>query len=441
MTTTLTQRIAIAALILVSGLALSRLWSIGQSVPGIDYYQFWAVGEAIEHDQVSNPYADEERKRIGTLYLERARANAPDPTTTQGHTTRFATAAGARPVLETYSTPFLYTAIHWFSSGDYETDFTRWRILSLLAFVFGVVGIARAIAITWVPCLSLLAGLLLFFAPLQSETQVQNVNSVQLGLLAMVLVLLRKEGNTAAQVAAGAVLGTAAMFKPNVALIAVLLVAGLLFSRKMREFALLSCGIAGGAVFAFASSSAFFGSATSWVYWLETIRLIPPEIITVQMGNYAPAMFAFGEGALGLSAVLTLAFALPVFAALWIRRDDAPMADDRALPNAATLMGVGCVIFLLSANLVWQHYFMLTVPLLLTTLGRGFGASSQSAGERLLDRTLPALALVGLLATPTFKISNLPHEIYFPLALGGGAVILYGLALRQLFESREDTSK
>lgn len=421
---------AVVLLLLLSGYAVIQSWSFGQAFAGMDYYQFWVVGEAVEHDAVHNPYTDEERARIGALFLARA--------THDSDAKRQSTVAKGRPVLETYSTPFLYTAIHWFASGDYETDYGRWHAISLWSFVAGVVGIARHLGISWLATLVILNALLLRFAPFQSETQVMNVNSVQLGLLALVLVLQRNGDNARSPFLAGAVLGCATMFKPNIALISVLLLASLLITRQFRTLLHQGLGIATGVVFAFASSSLFFGTVDCWLGWFQTIAWIPPEIITPQMGNYASFPFVAGAAAANYSTASAFALCVPAGIAIWRRRDDpiAPRAGESQ--NAAqavrivTLYGIGCSAFLLSANLVWEHYFILTIPLLLATLAAGIEQAPETPGQWMVERILPALALLGLMATPTLSLAELPHEIYFPVVQGGGTLILYGLGLRLL---------
>ena len=421
------ERLTIAALVVGVLFGVERSWSLGQSVAGIDYYQFWAVGEAVEHEGVRDIYSDHERTRMGALGIERASREAPE--------SRLAVVAPSRPVFETYSTPFLYTAMHWLASGDYETDFTRWHALSLLSFVLGVVGICFALGVGLLPTLAGLAGLLFFFAPLQSETQVANVNNVQLGGLALGLVLLKRANTPVAQIGAAFVFAVVAMFKPNIAVGVLLLLASVSIHRGPRAAIHLALGLAGGIAFAFATSSGFIGSA-SWLQWLATVQFIPPEIITVEMGNYAPLLFVFGEGAAGGTAILIALLCAPLLFALWQRRGRE--VESEVFLNQATLLGAGCAVFLLSANLVWEHYFILSVPLLLSTLCRALSSTSRTARERLLDRTLPGIAFLGLMATPTFALSSLPHEVYFPLMQGGGTLILYGLAVRQLLEPREE---
>ena len=422
------RRIAVVLLILLSGYAIAESWSRGQTFAGMDYYQFWVVGEAVEHDGVHNPYTDEERTRIGALFLGRASHDEDAK--------RQLVVATGRPVLETYSTPFLYAAMHLFASGDYETDYGRWHVISLSSFVAGVVGISRLLGISWIATLIILNALLLRFAPFQSETQVMNVNNVQLGLLALVLTLQRHVGSAKLLFFAGALLGCATMFKPNIALVSVLLFADLLLTRQFRTLLYQGAGVSSGVALAFASSSAFFGTVECWLGWAQAIQWIPPEIIAVGMGNYAPLPFVAGAGASGYSLVLAIALCLPVVFASWIRRDD-PVANvslqsrEQAI-REVTRLGIGCSIFLLSANLVWEHYFILTVPLLLSTLCTGIARVPEGAGQWVVERILPGLALLGLMATLTVSLAPLPHEIYFPVVQGGGTLILYGLGLRLL---------
>ena len=422
------RRIAVVLLLLVSGCAVTQSWSFGQTFPGMDYYQFWVVGEAVEHDAVRNPYTDAERARIGALFLARA--------THDTDAKRQSTVATGRPVLETYSTPFLYAAIHGLASGDYEIDYGRWHAISLSSFVAGVVGISRLLGISWLATLVILNALLLRFAPFQSETQVMNVNSVQLGLLALVLAFQRNRESARSLFVSGALLGCATMFKPNIALISVLLLTSLVITRQFRTLLHQGLGIAAGVAFAFASSSLFFGTVECWFGWIQAIAWIPPEIITPEMGNYAGFSFVVGAVASSYSTAFALALCLPAAIAIWLRRDD-PIAigagqNQEQAVRVVTLYGIGCTAFLLSANLVWEHYFILAIPLMLSTLSRGIGHVPETPGQWMVERILPALALLGLMATPTLSLAQLPHEIYFPLVQGGGALILYGLGLRLL---------
>ena len=422
-----TQRAATALLVVLAGLAVAQSWELGQGVAGIDYYQFWVVGEAVEHDGVTNPYTDEERARMGQLFAERANRN--------GSSSRNIAVASSRSVLETYSTPFLYTAIHGLSSGDYDTDFTRWHFVSLFSFVAGVIGFANLLGYSWLASLVLLCALLLRFAPLQSEVQVLNVNSVQLGLLALVLLLVRKTDSVIHQVAAGFALGVGAMFKPNIALVVLLLGTAALTRGNVRPLLQQTAGTVAGVGFAFIASVVFFGSAECWIAWSQTIAWIPPEIIKVEMGNYAPLVFVAGEGAAKYSSVFALLLCVPVVVALASSGDKRPAAPQT---QATAMIGLGCGAFILSANLVWEHYYILAIPLLLLALQPGVARRPEGIAQWSFERVLPGIALLGLMATPTYALIGLPHEIYFPLVQGSSVLVLYSLVLARMFSHREE---
>ncbi len=421
----LSRNLALVLLVVLTAWMSLRSWNLGQSVAGIDYYQFWVVGEAIEHDDVTNPYSDAERTRMGALFLERGQQpNAG---------ARHRAVSTGRTVLETYSTPFLYAVIHGLAGGDYEHDFTRWHAISLLAFVGGVAGLARLVGFGWIPTLALLAGLLAFAAPFQSDTQVGNVNRVQLGVLVLAIATLRARDDATRQVIGGALLGCAAMFKPNVALVVLLLIASAAMRGKPRTVVLQCTGIAGGAAAAFVSSSIFFGSTGAWLEWIRTVQLIPAEIIEISMGNYAPLLFLLGEGSASFWIPLIAVLCVPVVMSLATCRDES-LSDREYTRHLVTLTGLGCAIFLTSASLVWEHYFVLALPLVVAVLHRATARETSDAGGWLFARILPGIALLGIVATPTFGISGLPHEVYFPIVQGGATLLLYALGIMQLRE-------
>jgi len=413
------ERALALALAVVAVFALWRSWQLGQTMPGLDYYQFWVVGEAIEHDGVSNPYLDAERARVGGLYLERAEHLDP--------ASRRHAAAQGRAVLETYSTPFLYTAMHALASGDYERDYTRWHRLSLLAFTAAILGFARIVGLGWSGALAIFATITLLGAPFQSETQVANVNRVQLGVLALAAGLALRGGSTANAAALGGVLAVCAMFKPNVAFALLLVAVAVSTDRGRREFAAL-CGGSGAAVLiCFALSVSFYGSASAWAQWAGTLAVIPDEVIHVSLGNYAALPLLLPGASSAASIVAAGALCLPILVGL-VRRP-ASKNDREFARLVVTTIGLGCVIALMSATLVWEHYFLLALPLLIVTSSNAGKVATGDAIGWLRFRILPAIAFLALLATPTHGIAGLPHETYFPLVQGSALVLLYGLGV------------
>src|SRR5262245_50602526 len=52
--------------------ALGGMWSAITYAPGIDFYQFWVVGQAVEEKLVDDVYAPEARPRLAQTFLGRA---------------------------------------------------------------------------------------------------------------------------------------------------------------------------------------------------------------------------------------------------------------------------------------------------------------------------------------------------------------------------------
>jgi hypothetical protein len=115
---------------------LTAAWADNEYSAGFDFYQFWVVGQALGQPEVGNVYADAERRRIGATFLEQARA---------GDTPRQLAVAEVRPVLETYSTPFLYATFRFFSTGNYETDYRNYRLIQLALLVAGLAMLCRTL--------------------------------------------------------------------------------------------------------------------------------------------------------------------------------------------------------------------------------------------------------------------------------------------------------
>ncbi len=414
-----------AFLLLCAASCLFWAWQYGRRFLGIDYYQFWAVGQAVSGLGIREVYSDEARERITPELLRRERES--------GVVSRLTGVAARRPVLETYSTPFLYQAIRAISGGDYERDYRRFLLLTLGCTVVAVATIGRLVGFgTGGMALCFLA-FTAWFAPFRSDVRVGNVNQIQVGLLAAYLWIRSREGSARWDALGGAVLGAAVAFKPD--LVAVL--GMILFSRfAKRDSGTLgreAAGMVAGLTGAIASSSAWFGSPRIWSDWLAAIASLPEEIIGLKVGNFSLVRFVenLSGARLGIApAALLTAAAL---AAVWIgSRRGAPGAAGgdargKALHDLRTV-GIGCALYLLSAPLVWVHYYWLATPLALLAL-------RPSSPALAMPRTVPVRRILGGLAV--VFLANRPFEWalktqrqgLMAALSGAGILLLFGMAL------------
>lgn len=416
-----TASVLLAGLVL---LALLSAWEGAGRYGGIDYYQFWVVGQAVDRSEASEVYSGAARQRLGALYLDRLRQeDAP---------ARERRVAGFRRELGTYSTPFLYAVLHAFASGDYGADLDRHRLLSIACLWLAVLGLCRLLRFPLVASPALLLACLVWFEPLHSELRVGNVNALQLAALVLFLLLQGAERVPAHRWLAGFVLGVTVAFKPNLVGVAALLVIGWMLPGRPGRLLAGLAGLGLGLLAGFALGSAFFGSPRCWAQWLGAVGSMPPEVMRPDRGNYAPlSLLPWSGGRLASLAVASL-LSLLVVAASWrgrSRGEDAQRPEARRLPREeALLIGAGCLVYLLSAPLVWQHYFLLAVPGLVLAFRPAPGGASG-----LVPTLLAALALLGLSATPIWRLTSLPGEAFFPVAHGLAALLLFGLMLHALW--------
>ncbi len=377
------------------------MWRYGDKATGIDFYQFWAVGQALRTMPVENIYGADDRLKVAQEIARRGNA--------QPEFMRHRAAARDRPVLQTYSTPFLYTVLAAFGSRRYETAFQMFRLSTILCTVIALLLLCRVLGFALPETLLLMVVFTGWFEPLLSDMRVTNVNQYQLLDVALLAWLLARAPSTTRDVLSGLVLGCAILFKPNLLFVGALLVLWWLFARDWRRLGgnLIGCALA--VLLALASSGILFGSLHCWLDWLTALRNMPPEILTVEMGNYSLAMFIRQLADVDARAVLIVA--LPLLGAGFVYAGR-KHTDDPA--RVVAVLALGCLIYLLSGELVWLHYYWLTVPALLLLL-------RPDKTELSLRRIVALLSFLLLTAT-------LPLDLVDPYLVGvmciSGALLL-----------------
>jgi len=444
----LRRRVKLAAAIAIVIFATVSALSAGSRPACIDFYQFWVVGRAVGEHRAHDVYTDAERKRLGELAWNEA-MSAQNSSATPSVPSKRILAAQERQVLETYSTPWMYTLFGCASSGDYDVDQTRFQVFSTLAFVLAIAALGQLLGYG---ALGIALWVLLFtspwFKPFSDELIAGNVNRLQIACLALFAWLASRERWKHAQLLAGFVLGAAIAFKPNLAIVAVMLAIGWGVTRQNAKLARQGAGVAAGALVAFAISCAFFGSARVWSDWIRTI----PELLS--QGASASGNYAFPRlvhDVAGFSASRSPAFDLVVrmlpfellalFAVALVRARARPSAmvreaepeSDRTFDRAAfdvLLVGLGATISVLTTDLVWLHYYMLCVPLALFTL-RPERIGAAGAGRW----ALRAIAFAGtaLVSLQLFiRMLDIPRPSAASPYVNIGALLLLGASLADL---------
>jgi hypothetical protein len=414
---------------------LTAAWASNERSAGVDFYQFWVVGQALGQPEVGNVYADAERRRIGATFLEQARA---------GDTPRQLAVAEMRQVLETYSTPFLYATFRFFSTGDYETDYRNYRLIQLVLLAAALATLCRVLGY---PLPALLAAILAFavwFEPVVSDMRVGNVNCIQLAVLAAWLGWRRRPSSPAADGVGGLILGLAVMFKPNLVFVPGLLVAFWLVHRRTQTLAWHAVGGAAAAGLAVLLSTLSFGR-WAWGEWLATLQLLPDDIITVELGNFALARLISDWLAFEAVLVLTLLFSALAVVGIVAGRHRASSRAAGGVPEngrhhgEAVVVAVGCLVMLLGSRLAWLHYFVLAIPMLLV-LWRPLAAARPTRSDVIARRILPAAVFPLVAINPITNAGGELTDHQVATAVSLGVLVLFGLGLRELGASRADVS-
>jgi hypothetical protein len=330
---------------------------------GIDFYQFWAVGRAVGRRESSDIYSDAGRTRLGNEFLVEA-MREPNP--------QQRAVAAHRRVFETTASPFLYAVFGTFSTSDYGANLAVYRALLIGCFGLSILGISKLIGLSITNTLVSISLLSIGFEPLASDLRVGNVSCIQLAGLVAYAWLLVKTRWRASHLVAGCWLGLLIAFKPNLGIVAALLLLGSILGRKWRSLLEEAAGIAVGLGAAIGISSFAFGSVAVWFDWVQALRRIPSVNISVEAGNVSPAMLVRADYgniaglAMALSIVGGVGFGL--FTQRRGARRSPPTAGSCEAYRVAWLMAIGCLGLVLVPRLAWLHYFVLTVPALLLVL-------------------------------------------------------------------------
>lgn len=334
------MRIVLTALAAVAALyAVATVWRQNARAAGLDFYIYFVAGQLAGRADVVNIYGAEEQERIGEEYFARAQQSGSE-------LRRYD--AQRRRRLDLVSSPFLYSVLRW-PSRDYDRALTQYHGFLLVAFIGGVLLLCRVARVSWAASLFLLAALLLWYRGFEADLRVGNVNSIQLLALGVALTFVRVRWF---------VFGLLLAFKPNVMFVLLLFAVARIARREFRELARDFAHGAAGVLVAFVVASVTYGSPRVWLQWVRAANDFYHRLPTRAERNVTPALALFhqyGEWVSYVLAAVLLAIVCAVIARS--KNEDAPL-----------LAGLGILVYLLAANVVWLHYMVLVVPIAIALL-------------------------------------------------------------------------
>jgi hypothetical protein len=306
-------------------------------------------------------------------------------------------------------------------SENYERAINRYWIVCLGSTMIGFITFGWVLRI---PGWSMLMGAvcLVWFSPLRIDMNVANVNQIQFGMVGVLAAILggivdrslrrpeltsivgiektksrrRSDGVTARHMIAGVWLGLCLAFKPSLLCCGVMWLGPMVWVMCIKRkhhaerdesiwrplVAAVVGGVFGGAI-AVAFSAIWF-PLHCWVEWIQAVGSLPDEIIQTEQGNYSPTYFARSYGVSGWLAKLAgpiMGVGLVVVMGRRIMSRENEMkrlttgstelnrtALESCPKDITNCVAIGCLIHLLTSNLVWYHYGLLSLPAMIVVL-------------------------------------------------------------------------
>lgn len=352
-------------LLVLAVLGLSLTWwdSVANDV-GVDFYQFWVVGQSLNHPGIDNIYSQDARERLGADFFQKAARIG---------NSKQLSAAKYRQVLETYSSPLLYVFFGMFSSGDYETDYRNYRLLMLICLCAGIGIFCRLLGHSWGLTFGAIAIFSNWFEPFSSDVRVGNVNSLQFAALAVYLWIITRMKWRYRDLLGGVFLGFIVVFKPNLVFVPGMLGVYWAMNRAIRRLMYHAMGGVLGFLAAFLIGTLGFGNIHCWIDWLSALHSLPDKIITVDLGNFSPARIFNKWIGINIEIPLMIFFGVAALATIWFRRAATASPQNEIIPTSdgfseVLVVSIGCLLVVLVPRLAWMHYYLLTIPAFLVLL-------------------------------------------------------------------------
>ena len=431
-------------LILATFVALGVLgaWQYAEDTPGLDYYVAWVAADAVNSNNKNYIYEPASGYKLPGQYRNKADEAEDAPRLKQ-------IAAHSQEMYFT-ATPFLYWVTATVAVGDYETDLTVWHALSLFMLVTSIILICRLLRYSVTTTLAVFLIVFVWFIPLQSDLRVANVNSFQLGLVGLAIWLQSRASHSKYLFATGMVIGLIVMFKPNLAPIGLILAGGWVLRHQYSRLITGVSGMLTGALAAILVSSWWLGTASAWLDWLKVISGFLGAAPNIS-GNYSVMRQLTGglspTGQL-LLTLLLISAALTLF--WWGRRRQSSLSTnpdfqstDRQSLEDTLLIAMGCIIALMASSLVWIHYYLLTIPLMLFLL-RPWQEQEQEQGSFirvLMQRILPVVAMVLLMDSAILWLFEMEGHEFRSIAAPIYLIMMFVAGMWQIAYGMGETPK
>jgi hypothetical protein len=246
------------------------------------------------------------------------------------------------------------------STGRFGFDHHVFVLVSVLCFFWAVYTLARLLGFSRVHALLAAAVIGLTLEGEAEDLEVNNVDQIQLALLAAFLAFQRRSQKWA-DFASGLVLGIAVAFKPNLALVPITIGITWIGCRQFHKLGWACLGLGAGGALAVGVSSIVF-SASCWSQWLPTLGEFvdkrPKEMANLSLQIVLTERTGKNLTPHSLVAMLLIVACISL-RPLWSRKH---CPSPTVFARTAAAASLGPLLMLLSSRIVWGHYMILAIP-------------------------------------------------------------------------------
>ena len=351
---------------------------------------------------------------------------------------------------ENTQTPFLYATVHCTSTGNLPNDFLRHQAAAMVVFGIALWYFFVQARLPVLGRILLVLYVLYVYPPFQSEFANANVNRWLLGTMAFGHWLGRRRQRYAS-FCSWVVWGLAVSFKPIVALAPALILGAHGLAGQRKRLRAEGAGLFCGGILAFLAGCLFFRDWSCWLSWLSRVKGLPLSASPLEHFNFSlPILVAAGLDMAIPTFILGMAIAIACLTVLriWFRDpsrrvcDCPPQVTLPAGDSEFLLAALGLLIYLLWAPLVWFHYHMLSLPLIVILFRRNM---CQWPIHGIGSALLASLTLVTMVLVSSMPILLLHSALNVLLIVGGlmwlGAALLFTLGLIELHRASNSPAR
>ena len=420
----------LALLLLV--LSLFNHWQCAVTTPTTDFFTFWGVPLVLRSNPVTNIYDAENQRAIASALIEKAAS--PEISQKQKLATDITSRFYDRRVDATGS-PFLYALVGILSTGDYEKDQRLFIILCFLCFIAAILLLCYLLKYSLVSAILLLIFFSSFYAPVLSDLQVGNTNQIQLLIISLFILLAAKSK----PLWAGIIIGIGIMLKPNIFLIWLFYNIVMLTDKKYKQQIFLLLGTGAGVFLAALLSVIYFGKPAMWVQFALNLPAIVGVSYPIQNGNVGLPMIIFEFTTMRTAIIIGAGLVIAFTCMIILTRPKTPpgeenavLLENRLLYETIAVAGIGCAVMLLSSNLVWLHYYILLIPLVIYLL-RPQAESQRRSYRRAAIQLVVIAALLFFSTAMEFILNNM---LYQAVAFNIATLLIVLSAFYELWSGR-----